>query len=141
MAVLSTPISCELVLVMDNGVGASGQALYVSRAIKDVKPDALDQDVHQVASVLLDLQSRTNMAIHRRSFNELTKRNRGTVRPPVPAPCSQLLFVLVISITSLIGRDGPLAVNHQGPVHKPLIVIIYLLNSGQYATHIFKYFL
>jgi hypothetical protein len=34
MAVLSTPISCELVLVMDNGVGASGQALYVSRAIK-----------------------------------------------------------------------------------------------------------
>jgi len=72
MAVLSTPISCELVLVMDNGVGASGQALYVSRAIKDVKPDALDQDVHQVASVLLDLQSRTNMTIHRRSSNELT---------------------------------------------------------------------
>ena len=34
MAVLSAPISCELVLVMDNGVGASGQALYVSRAIK-----------------------------------------------------------------------------------------------------------
>lgn len=44
MAVISTPVSSELVLVMDNGVGASGQALTISRAIKDVKPDAQDQD-------------------------------------------------------------------------------------------------
>jgi len=38
MAVNSTPLSSQLVLVMDNGTGASGQALFVSRAIKDVKP-------------------------------------------------------------------------------------------------------
>ena len=71
MAVLSTPVSSELVLVMDNGVGASGQALFVSRAIKDVKPDALDQDVYDVANILLDLQSRDNAAIQRRIYNEL----------------------------------------------------------------------
>ena len=71
MAVLSTPVSSELVLVMDNGVGASGQALFVSRAIKDVKPDALDQDVYDVANILLNLQSRDNAAIQRRIYNEL----------------------------------------------------------------------
>lgn len=71
MAVISTPVSSELVLVMDNGTGASGQALFVSRAIKDVKPDALDQDVYDVANILLDLQSRDNAAIQRRIYNEL----------------------------------------------------------------------
>jgi len=71
MAVNSTPLSSELVLVMDNGTGASGQALFVSRAIKDVKPDALDDAVYQVAMVLLDLQSKTNVSIQRRSYNEL----------------------------------------------------------------------
>lgn len=72
MAVISTPIACDLVLVMDNGVGASGQALFVNRVIKDVKPDAQDQDVYDVANILLDLQSRANISIQHRSFNELT---------------------------------------------------------------------
>lgn len=72
MAVISTPISSDLVLVMDNGIGASGQALVVNRVIKDVKPDAQDQDVYDVANILLDLQSRANISIQRRSFNELT---------------------------------------------------------------------
>jgi hypothetical protein len=71
MAVISTPVSSELVLVMDNGTGASGQALFVSRAIKDVKPDALDDDVYAVANILLNLQSRDNAAIQRRIYNEL----------------------------------------------------------------------
>jgi len=71
MAVISTPVSSELVLVMDNGTGASGQALFVSQAIKDVKPDALDDDVYQVAMVLLNLQSKTNVSIQRRIYNEL----------------------------------------------------------------------
>ncbi|MGI5912719.1 MAG: DUF1659 domain-containing protein [Syntrophomonadaceae bacterium] len=36
MAVVSTPISSELILVMDNGTGASGQALTISRRYANV---------------------------------------------------------------------------------------------------------
>ncbi|MGS0765305.1 DUF1659 domain-containing protein [Syntrophomonas curvata] len=71
MAVTATPIATDLVLVMENGTGASGQNLYVSRAFKDVKPDAVHADLYDVAQALIGLQSRTNIGIQRRDFNEL----------------------------------------------------------------------
>ena len=38
MAVISTPIACDLVLVMDNGVGASGQALLSTGSLRMSNP-------------------------------------------------------------------------------------------------------
>lgn len=72
MAVTATPVSSELVLVLDNGIGVSGQQLIRNRSYGDVKPEADNDDVHQVAQVLLDLQSRTALAIHRQDTVELT---------------------------------------------------------------------
>jgi hypothetical protein len=72
MAVTATPVSSELVLVLDNGIGVSGQQLIRNRSYGDVKPEAANDDVYQVAQVLLSLQSRTPLAIHRQDTVELT---------------------------------------------------------------------
>ncbi|MDI9480324.1 MAG: DUF1659 domain-containing protein [Syntrophomonadaceae bacterium] len=72
MAVTTTPVNSELVLVLDNGIGSSGQQLIRNRAYGDVKPEALDDNVYQVAQVILDLQDRTALAIHRQDTVELT---------------------------------------------------------------------
>ena len=71
MAVTSNPVNSELVLVLDNGIGASGQQLIRNRAYGDVKPEALDDNVYQVAQVILDLQDRTVLSIHRQDTVEL----------------------------------------------------------------------
>ena len=71
MAVSATPVSTDLILVMDNGVGASGQALVVSRTFKDVKTAVVNADLYDVAQSLIGLQSKPNMAIQRRDINEL----------------------------------------------------------------------
>ena len=71
MAITSNPVNSELVLVLDNGIGASGQQLIRNRAYGDVKPEALDDNVYQVAQVILDLQDRTVLAIHRQDTVEL----------------------------------------------------------------------
>ena len=65
MAVTTTPVNSELVLVLDNGIGASGQQLIRYRAFGDVKSDALDEVVYQVAQVILNLQDRDVLAVHR----------------------------------------------------------------------------
>ena len=71
MAITSNPVNSELVLVLDNGIGASGQQLIRNRAYGDVKPEALDDNVYQVAQVILDLQDRTVLSIHRQDTVEL----------------------------------------------------------------------
>jgi len=71
MAVSATPVSTDLILVMDNGTGASGQALVVSRTFKDVKTSASNADIYDVAQSLIGLQSKPNMAIQRRDINEI----------------------------------------------------------------------
>lgn len=71
MAVTATPVSSDLILVMDNGIGSSGQALMINRAIRDVKPAAVHADVYDVAQAIIGLQSKTNIAIQRRDYNEL----------------------------------------------------------------------
>jgi len=72
MAVTAVPVSSELVLVLDNGIGASGQQLVRNRSYGDVKPEAANDNVYQVAQVLLDLQSRNVLAVHRQDTVELT---------------------------------------------------------------------
>ncbi|MEQ8235196.1 MAG: DUF1659 domain-containing protein [Syntrophomonadaceae bacterium] len=71
MAVTATSLTSDLILVMDNGVGSSGQALSINRTFKNVKVAATDQNVYDVAQTLLGLQSGTNNSIQRRNTNEL----------------------------------------------------------------------
>lgn len=71
MAVTSTSLTTDLILVMDNGIGASGQALSLNRTYKNVKIGASDQDVYDVAQILLGLQSKTNNAIQRRNTDQI----------------------------------------------------------------------
>ncbi|MEQ8176630.1 MAG: DUF1659 domain-containing protein [Syntrophomonadaceae bacterium] len=71
MAITATPTATDLILVMDNGTGASGQQLTISRTFGDVKPAATHADIYSVAQSLLGLQSKTNVAIQRRDFNEI----------------------------------------------------------------------
>lgn len=71
MAINSTPLASDLVLVMDNGVGASGQTLTKNRTYKNLKTDATNTDIYAVAETLIGLQSNENNAIQRRDTVEL----------------------------------------------------------------------
>lgn len=72
MAVIATPVTSELVLVMDNGIGASGQQLILNRIYRDVKPETEHADLYQIAQTIQGLQSRSVLAVHRQDTWELT---------------------------------------------------------------------
>ncbi|NMC28034.1 MAG: DUF1659 domain-containing protein [Syntrophomonadaceae bacterium] len=71
MAVTTTSLTSDLILVMDNGIGASGQALSLNRTYRNVKPEATDQNLYDVAQTLIGLQSKTNNSIQRRNTVEI----------------------------------------------------------------------
>lgn len=71
MAVTATSLTSDLILVMDNGIGASGQALSLNRTYRNVKPEATDQNIYDVAQALIGLQSKTNNSIQRRNTVEI----------------------------------------------------------------------
>lgn len=72
MAITATPVTSDLILVMDNGIGASGQQLVSNRSYRDVKPEAANEGIYQVAQTLLGLQSRSVVAVQRQDTVELT---------------------------------------------------------------------
>ena len=66
MPVLTIPVTSELVLVMDNGIGTSGQQLKKNRIWQIFfKTSAENEDVFSVAQSLLGLQEKTNLSIQR----------------------------------------------------------------------------
>ncbi len=71
MAVSANTVSTDLVLIMDNGTGASGQQLFKNRSFKNVKPEAADEDIYAIAQDLLGLQDKINLAVQRRDIVEL----------------------------------------------------------------------
>jgi hypothetical protein len=71
MAVSANIVSTDLVLVMDNGTGDSGQQLFKNRSFKNVKPEAADEDIYAIAQDLLGLQDKINLAVQRRDIVEL----------------------------------------------------------------------
>jgi len=71
MAVTATSLASDLILVMDNGIGPSGQALSLNRTYRNVKPEANDQNIYDVAQTLIGLQSKTNNSIQRRNTVEI----------------------------------------------------------------------
>jgi hypothetical protein len=71
MAITPIAVSRDLILVMDNGIGASGQPLTINRTYKYVKSSALDEDIYAVAQALIGLQESENIAVQRRDIFEL----------------------------------------------------------------------
>ena len=71
MAVTPIAVSRELVLIMYNGFGASGQALTINRSYKFVKSAAQDEDINSVAKTNIGLQEKDNVAIQRRDVFQL----------------------------------------------------------------------
>lgn len=71
MAVNTTPVSSDLILVVENGTGANGQTLSQSRRYGDVKPAALNDDIYSVAQSLSGLQSKPLIAVQRRDTVEI----------------------------------------------------------------------
>jgi hypothetical protein len=71
MAISSTIIASDLVLVMDNGVGASGQALTKTRKYGDVKITAVNDDIYAVALSLTSLQDKSLVAVQRKDTVEI----------------------------------------------------------------------
>lgn len=57
MAVIKQPQASRLDIKVENGIGASGQTLYKTRIIKNLKTSATDDDVYAVGSALAALQS------------------------------------------------------------------------------------
>lgn len=73
MAVTATPLTSELLLIMDNGIGASGQQLTKTRTINYLKTTANAEDIYSVAQGILSLQDKTNLSIQRSDASELVE--------------------------------------------------------------------
>jgi uncharacterized protein YaaR (DUF327 family) len=71
VAVTATPLTSELLLIMDNGIGTSGQQLTKTRTIGNLKTTAADEDVYSVAQGILSLQEKNNISIQRNNASEL----------------------------------------------------------------------
>lgn len=71
MAVSTSPVSSDLILIMDNGIGASGQPLTKARKYSKVKTAATNEDIYAVADSLTGLQSKTRLAVRRQDTIEI----------------------------------------------------------------------
>ncbi|MCG0277657.1 MAG: DUF1659 domain-containing protein [Thermanaeromonas sp.] len=72
MAVLVTPRESSLRLTLQVGTGEGGEPIYRVRTYNRVKPQALDQDVFDVAQALAGLQVHPVAAITRVIENDLS---------------------------------------------------------------------
>jgi len=71
VTISSTPVASELVLVMDNGTGASGKQLTKNRVVDHIKTTAANEDVFIIAQGFLALQDKTNLSVQRNDASEL----------------------------------------------------------------------
>ena len=73
MAVTTSPVTSDLVLIMDNGVGNSGQPLTINRKFSKVKTAAANEDVFAVAESITAIQDKTLVAVRRVDTVEIEK--------------------------------------------------------------------
>lgn len=71
MAVTTSTIATDLILVMDNGTGSTGRQLIKKQTFTKVKPEADNEDLYAVAQDLLGLQEKTNLSVQRRDVMEI----------------------------------------------------------------------
>ncbi|MGI6649739.1 MAG: DUF1659 domain-containing protein [Bacillota bacterium] len=65
MAVLETPLGSTLRLTLETGFDQDGSPILKNRSFRNVKPSADDQDVFDVANLLVSLQQHTLSAVQR----------------------------------------------------------------------------
>ncbi len=71
MALQVNTVESRIVLRLESGVNASGNPTYSSRTYSNVKPEAGDQDVYDIAAILAGLQSLPVVSITRVNEVEL----------------------------------------------------------------------
>ncbi len=71
MAITTTPLGSDLVLIMDNGTNASGKPLTKSRKYPDVKTGAINDDLYSVATSITGLQAKSLVSIQRQDTIEI----------------------------------------------------------------------
>ncbi|NLB89282.1 MAG: DUF1659 domain-containing protein [Syntrophomonadaceae bacterium] len=71
MPVNTIPVATDLILVLDNGIGSSGQQLTQNRVYKNIKTDANNDKIYSVAETLAGLQNKRKLAIQRRDIVEI----------------------------------------------------------------------
>ncbi len=74
MAVTSTPISSELVLVMDYGTNSTGKQQSKERSFKSLDPDSSGDNVYAAAQIILALHEKNHLSIQRRDLVELSEQ-------------------------------------------------------------------
>lgn len=65
MAVNKTPLGTTLRLVVQTGVDGEGKPILKNRSFSNVNPTAADQDIFDVANLLITLQSNTLDSVER----------------------------------------------------------------------------
>jgi len=65
MAVSRAPQNSQMIITIQNGVNASGQAVYQKRTYKSVKSSAIDTDVYDIAQAMANLQKHPVTGISR----------------------------------------------------------------------------
>ncbi len=56
MAVNRVPQTSRMIIVLQNGVNAGGEPVYLKRTYKSVKPGAVDADIYEIAQAMASLQ-------------------------------------------------------------------------------------
>ena len=56
MAVNRVPQTSRMIIVLQNGVNAGGEPVYLKRTYKSVKPGAVDADIYEIAQAIASLQ-------------------------------------------------------------------------------------
>ena len=65
MAALANGNTTELKLMVENGIGKSGQPLYATRSISGISPALTDDDAYDIGKDLASLQSHTLGSVKR----------------------------------------------------------------------------
>lgn len=73
MAILSIPVTSDLILVIDDGLDENGKPLIRKRKYIDLRASATDEDVFSVAEGILSLQEGICLAVQRVNTVELTE--------------------------------------------------------------------
>lgn len=73
MAVVKTLTNSVLRIQLHTGVNTEGDPIYRNRSFSNVKANALDQDLFDVADVLAGLQQHTLVAVMRVDNAQLTE--------------------------------------------------------------------
>lgn len=71
MAITTTQVSSDLILVLDNGVSTTGKALTKSNRYSDVKIAAANGDLYAIAQGISGLQEKPMLSVQRQDILEI----------------------------------------------------------------------